>query len=391
MHILFIPSAYPTEEVPLSSIFYKEQALAIKDQGNKVGVIFSETRRVSKVNYNMFRKNHFQIRKYNENGLITFRLHGWNVFTMRGKLGINLWVNQSMKLFEKYIKSEGLPDIIHVHSALYGGLVAMKIKEKFNIPFVITEHSSGVLQGELRKHDIPMLKEVYNNSDYIISVGEALKKAIAKYTDKSVVVIPNIVDVDRFVIEKKNKRDEFIFISICHLKENKNVDITVKALEKVLKEYDNVKLLVVGDGPEKENLMNLAKELSISSNIEFVGAVDRKSLNKYINKADAFVLPSKYETFGIAYIEALACGLPIITSKCGGPEDFFSNEIGYMISNTNVDELRNEMINMINNIDKFDPNNLREYVKSRFSNEVVAKKVINVYINVLKRNGDTDE
>lgn len=391
MHILFIPSAYPTEEMPLSSIFYKEQAVAVKDKGNKVGVIFSETRRVSKVNYNMISKNHFQIRRYIEDGLVTFRLHGWNIFTMRGELGINNWVRQSIKLFKEYVKHEGMPDIVHVQSALYGGLVAREIKKKFNIPYVVTEHSSTVLQSILRNHDIPMLKNVYTDADYIISVGGALKKAIEKYTDKSIEVIPNIVDIDRFSIDISKRNKEFTFISISHLKENKNIDLTIKALKEVLKEYNYVKLLVIGDGPEKENLMNLAKELKISSNIEFIGAVNREDLNEYINRANAFVLPSEYETFGIAYIEALACGLPIITTKCGGPEDFFSEEIGYMIFNEDKEELSKAMEYIINNINKFNPNKLREYVKCRFSKEVISNRIIDVYSKVLSRNGDINE
>lgn len=391
MHVLIIPSAYPTEEFPLSSIFYKEQALAIKEQGNKVGVIFSETRRVSRISYNMLTKNHFQIGKYDEDGLITYRLHGWNILTMRGSAGINLWVKQSLKLFEKYIASEGLPDIIHVHSALYGGLAAVQIKNKYNIPFVITEHSSGVLQGELREHDIPMLKDVYNNADYIISVGEKLKDAIGTYSNRRVEVIPNIVDVDRFSINRSKEDDNFTFISISHLKENKNIDLTLKALKEVIKVYDNIRLIVVGDGPEKESLINISRELMIDNKIDFIGAVSRENLNDIINKADAFVLPSKYETFGIAYIEALACGLPIITSKCGGPEDFFNENIGIMISKCTLDELSNAMINIIENFNKFNSNYLREYVKERFSKEVIAKSVLDVYNNVLNENGDINE
>lgn len=391
MHILFIPSAYPTEEMPLSSIFYKEQAVAVKDKGNKLGVIFSETRRVSKVNFNMISKNHFQIGRYIEDGLVTYRLHGWNIFTMRGKLGINNWVRQSLKLFKEYVKQEGMPDIIHVQSALYGGLVAREIKKKFNIPYVVTEHSSTVLQSILRNHDIPMLEKVYNDADYIISVGGALKKSIENYTDKSIEVIPNIVDIDRFSIDISKRNKEFTFISISHLKENKNVDLTIKALKEVLKEYNYVKLIVIGDGPEKENLMNLAKELKISSNIEFIGAVHREELNEYINRANAFVLPSEYETFGIAYIEALACGLPIITTKCGGPEDFFNEEIGYMIFSEDEKELAKAMLDIINNIDRFEPNNLRKYVKDKFSKDTVSIKITNVYCKVLNRNGDINE
>lgn len=391
MHVLFIPSAYPTDEVPLSSIFYKEQALAIKDAGNKVGVIFSETRSVSKINYNSLKKNHFQINKYNENGLITYRLHGWNVFTMRGILGINHWVKQSLRLFSEYVKSEGVPDVIHVHSALYGGLVGIEIKKLYGIPFVITEHSSSVLQGELRAHDLPILKSVYSGADCIISVGEALKKSINKYVGKNVKVIPNIVDISRFSINKEGNEGGFNFISICHLKENKNVNLTIMAFSEVVKIHEDSRLIIVGDGPEKQKLIDLSTKLNISNNIEFTGAINRENLNYYINKANAFVLPSKYETFGIAYIEALACGVPIITSKCGGPEDFFSEKIGYMVSLKEESSLKRAMINIIENINKFEPEYLREYVKERFSKEVVSKRIVEVYSEALSGNGDNNE
>lgn len=392
MHILVIPSAYPTKEFPLSSVFYKEQALAVKEAGNKVGVVFSETRRVSRVNYNMIKKNHFQIRSYNEDGLITYRLHGWNIFTMRGMLGINFWVKQSLNLFEKYIKKEGIPDIIHVHSAIYGGLVAVEIKKRYGIPFVITEHSSSVLQDELRAHDIPILKEVYANANKIISVGEALKKSIKKYTNNEVEVIPNIVDISRFSISPDNsKNDIFTFISICHLKDNKNVDLTIKAFSEVLKVYKHSKLIIVGDGPEKSNLIEIAKDRNIIQQIDFVGAISREKLNDYINKADAFVLPSKYETFGIAYIEALACGLPIITTKCGGPEDFFDEKIGYMIPVGDLNELQKAMINVIDNINDFKSDYLRKYVEDRFSKDVISQKIINVYNSVLNGDGEINE
>lgn len=392
MHILVIPSAYPTKEFPLSSIFYKEQSLAVKEAGNKVGVIFSETRRVSRMSYNMLRENHFQISSYDEDGLITYRLHGWNIFTMRGMLGINFWVKQSLSLFKEYIKKEGIPDIIHVHSALYGGLVAKEIKRKYGIPFIITEHSSSVLQGELRTHDIPILKEVYENANKIVSVGGALKNSIKNYTNNEVYVIPNIVDINRFSIVSSNKkRKEFTFISICHLKDNKNVDLTIKAFSEVLKVYKDSKLIVVGDGSEKSNLIEIAKNLNVIDKIEFVGAVSREKLNSYINKANAFVLPSKYETFGIAYIEALACGLPIITTKCGGPEDFFNEEIGYMIPVGDLKELEKAMIDVIKNINKFKGEYLREYVEDRFSKRIVSEKIIDIYNLVLNRDGELNE
>ncbi|NLM05002.1 MAG: glycosyltransferase family 4 protein, partial [Clostridiales bacterium] len=114
MHVLIIPSAYPTEDAPLRGTFFKEQALALKEGNLKVGVIYSETRRVTGINANTLKKFHFQVNDSLENGVRTVRLQGWNILMMRNSLGINLWVKQTLKLFKLYIKKYGLPDLIHV-------------------------------------------------------------------------------------------------------------------------------------------------------------------------------------------------------------------------------------------------------------------------------------
>lgn len=383
MHILVVPSAYPTEDAPLRSSFFKEQAIAVEKDNNKVGVIYSETRRVTGVNKNTISKNHFQITDSCEDKINTIRLHGWNILLMRNSLGVNLWVKQSMKLFKIYIDKYGIPDIIHVQCGLYGGLVGKAIKDKYKIPYIITEHSSIVMNHKLDDYHKEILRKAYNSADALISVGSKLKESMKVYTNKSIRVIPNIVNTSVFTYVKDNKPSKFRFISIANLKSSKRINLTIEAFAKEFKDKD-IELIIIGDGTEKENLINLCRKLDVEKQVEFTGAINRDSINKYFEKSSAFVLPSSFETFGVAYIEALACGLPIIATKCGGPEDFFEESMGYIIEVDDFKALCKSMKDIVANHKDFNCSEISNYIKTRFSEEVIVENIDSVYKEVLK-------
>ena len=384
MHILIIPSGYPTEDAPLRSTFFKEQALALREDGNNVGVIYSETRRITGINLRTLKKNHFQIKEYVEDGINTIRLHGWNILMMRNSLGINLWIKQSLGLFKRYMKKHGKPDVIHVHCGLYGGLVGKLIKEQYNIPYVITEHSSSVMNHLIDGYHKKILKEAYDNADKLISVGGKLKEEMKVYTDKKIVVIANIVDTSIFKYEKDKKDAKFKFVSVCMLKADKNIELLIRAFASKFANKDDVELMIIGDGPEKARLEVLAEELKVKKQVEFVGAVERTKLPNLLQKAEAFVLPSNYETFGVAYIEALACGLPIITTKCGGPEDFYEESLGYIVPTGDLEGLSKAMNDMTINYGSFKSEDISKYIKEKFSNKVIVKKIKEVFYEVIR-------
>ena len=127
----------------------------------------------------------------------------------------------------------------------------------------------------------------------------------------------------------------------------------------------------------------MVKDLGIESKVKFFGKVRREDLPNFLNEGDAFVLPSRYETFGVVYIEALACGLPIIATKCGGPEDFYKEELGYMIDTGDEETLSKAMIKMIENKNKYDSIAMSKCVKNRFSKEVIVKKIEEIYEVIL--------
>ena len=384
MHILIIPSGYPTEDSPLRSTFFKEQAVALKEDGNKVGVIYSETRRVTGINLNTLKKNHFQIKEYVEDGINTIRLHGWNILMMRNSLGINLWIKQSLGLFKIYTKKYGNPDIIHVHCGLYGGVVGKLIKEKYNIPYVITEHSSLVMNHKMDNYHKKLLKDSYDNADRLISVGEKLKESMKNYTNNHIIVVPNIVDTSLFKYVPVRENRKFKFVSVCMLKADKNIELLLNAFANEFKDNNEISVMVIGDGPERANLESLSEKLGIVKRVEFLGAVDREDLPSYLQKASAFALPSNYETFGVAYIEALACGLPIIATKCGGPEDFYEEKLGYIIPIGNLQALSKAMNDMVTNYNKFKKDEISKYIKEKFSKKVIIEKIEKIYLEVLR-------
>lgn len=384
MHILILPSGYPTKEEPLRSIFFKEQALALKDGGHKVGVIYSETRRMTNINYRNFKQNHFQITFNDEEGVNTVRLHGWNILMMRNFLGVNLWVKQTLSLYEKYVKMYGKPDVIHVHCGLYGGLAAKVIKDKYSIPYVITEHSSTILNNSLNDYNKQVLTVAYNNADKLISVGEKLKSSMKNYTNNDIVVVPNIVNTDGFKVDKEHKRKKFRFVTVAYLKKNKRIDLVIEGFNKLKEKYNDIELYIGGDGPERTNIQQLIDKYNLNEDVHLLGEVLREDLPAIMGNSDCFVLPSMYETFGVVYIEALACGVPIIATKCGGPEDFFNENLGYMINVGKLNELYDAMEKIINNNSKFNGNEISEYIKNRFSRKVIVKELENVYNLIVK-------
>ena len=387
MHILIIPSAYPTEDAALRGTFFKEQAIALKENNLKVGVIYSETRRITGININTLKKFHFQVKDSIEEGIRTIRLQGWNILMMRNSLGINLWINQTVKLFKTYIKKYGVPDIIHVHIGLYGGIAAKRIKEIYNIPYIITEHSSHVLNGTLNEYHRKLLKEGYDNADCLISVGEKLKSKMMNFTSNEIEVIPNIVNTEKFIINKnKENKNRFRFVSVSFLTDNKNVDLTIRAFGKAFKGKEAFELYIAGDGTAKTKLENLVRELRLENQVKFVGKVSREKLPEFLNEGDCFVLPSKYETFGVVYIEALSCGLPIITTKCGGPEDFFREDLGYIIDVGDEEALVEAMRDIVVNKENFNGETMSKYIKNKFSEAVIAREITRVYNRVLEDN-----
>ena len=380
MHIMFIPSWYSNVRNKVHGSFFKEQALELQKAGVKVTVAYNEVWPLT-----MLGKIHEEKGlKYNvEDGLKTYRYKNYN-YIPKNPLMFKVFNKRMEKLYKEIVKKEGAIDIIHAQSSLWGGISAAYIAEKYNIPLVITEHSSVERGPYVKKSYIPFICDSYKKAQKVITVGNGLKNEIESLSGRQdIEVIGNLVDLSKFTIKKRIKNEKFIFFSLAFLEAEKGFDTLIKSFAKKFKDKEAV-LYIGGDGSQRSWLEALTVENGVKDQIIFLGALSRDDVSKWMNKCDCFVLPSRYETFGVVYIEALASGRPVIGALNGGAEDIINNLNGYLIPIDDIDILAEKMIEVYDNIESYDEEEIRIDCLKRFSPKVIVNKIISVYKEVLK-------
>ena len=155
----------------------------------------------------------------------------------------------------------------------------------------------------------------------------------------------------------------------------------IRAFARVFRDED-VSLRIGGDGSTRSFLEDIAKELKIDEKITFLGALSREEVAQEMKKCDAFALPSEHETFGVVYIEALACGKPVIGAYNGGAEDIINERNGIIALKNNVNDLGKALKWIRNNYSDYDNLKIREEVVSKYSEGILIEKLKGVYKEV---------
>lgn len=220
-------------------------------------------------------------------------------------------------------------DILHVHYAIPHASVAYMAKkillnDGIYIPVVTTLHGTDITLVGKDPAYAPTVTFAMNKSDGLTAVSESLKQDTLNFFDveKEIKVIPNFIDFNRF---KKTDKDHFkkaiapngekIITHISNFRKVKRVDDAIRIFDIVRKKIDS-KLLLIGDGPERQNLEQLCRELHLCDDIRFLGKQD--AIEELLAISDLFLMPSSSESFGLSALEAMACEVPVISSNAGG-------------------------------------------------------------------------
>ncbi|WHZ02380.1 glycosyltransferase [Neobacillus sp. YX16] len=379
MKVLIFPSWYPTPDSPINGIFFKEQAKSLVRKQIDATVLYSEAWSIK--GFKLFDPNRGTAVQV-EDQVPTYRYKDYNyalnfIQNAAGKQ----YLKRIKKLYLQYKNQYGKPDIIHAHSVLWGGWAASKIAKEEGIPFVLTEHSSSLGRGLLSDSQINELRQVYQAADKLIAVSPSLKILMQSLVPgKAISIIPNIVDLSHFTLKSpKDLTGKFRFFSLAFLNKNKGMDILIEAFAKSFKGNKKVELIIGGKGQEKENLMQLTENLGVSDMVHFRGELDRVKTAEEMKKANAFVLASRYETFGVVYIEALASGTPVIGTKCGGPEMIIDSSNGLLVDIDDVAQLSEALRYMERQAKEYNPSELRENCLNRFGEQIVVSEIIKIY------------
>lgn len=391
MHILIIPSeTYIPPDNPLLGIFQQMQARALEKSGLQIGVISLEFLQIKNLLKGRFDRP-ISITITHDDGIVIFRFKSWNwsPFYNRGKSFI--WVHGGMFLFNKYVENYGTPDIIHAHNAYRAGLLAAAIKKKYSIPYVITEHSSSYAHGLIPKSDLNDIRTCYRTANRCIMVSQSLGKDVEELLGSWVQpyeCIPNLLDEffensnNRISSSENSKDGIFKFLSVGALIKEKGQAILLKAFAQFFRNT-NTQIRIAGDGPLKSDLQKLAIELEIADQTNFLGQINREQLLQEMQKCNALVHPSYYETFGVVIIEALSCGKPVISTKCGGPESLVNNKNGILVPVGDINSLGEAMVYLKNNSSQYNKNWIRDDCLRKYGSKSISNSLIKVYNEVL--------
>lgn len=258
------------------------------------------------------------------------------------------------------VKFEKL-DLLHVHYAIPHASAAVFAKqilasEGIHIPIITTLHGTDITLVGKDASFTPVVTYSINQSDIVTSVSNSLKEDTYKHfkVTKDIRVIPNFIDFDRF---SKKPREHFkkaissqgekLLVHTSNFRKVKRVDDVVKTFAKVQEKISS-KLLLVGDGPERQHIEQLCRDLNLCDKIIFLGKQD--PVEEILSVCDLFLMPSETESFGLAALEAMACEVPVISSNAGGiPELNINGVTGYLCEVGDTETMAKHAIALLSN------------------------------------------
>ena len=296
-------------------------------------------------------------------------------------------------------------DIIHIHTQGTAGLLGWEIARLRDIPCVVTYHTllnryvHYVLKGKIVTPRIAELgsKIFCNLCDLVLAPTERVREELLHYgVTKEILVIPGGIEVERFDNLKKGYlrsllglgEGERIILYLGRLGKEKKIDFIIKSLRIILEREEGLYLAIVGDGPEKENLVGLVKELKLGKKVLFTGFIEREEVPKVYKDATVFVFASDTETQGLTVPEAMAAGLPVVVAEDPAFEEIIYDGRTGLLAQRSEKDFSNKVKTLLEDsqlLIKLAEAG-KELVREKFSSQAQAKKLIGVYKKAIKIN-----
>jgi N-acetyl-alpha-D-glucosaminyl L-malate synthase BshA len=288
-------------------------------------------------------------------------------------------------------------DLLHVHYAIPHATSAYLAKEMMrknrDLKIFTTLHGTDITLVGLEPSFLPLVKFSIEKSDGVTAVSRFLKeKTLTNYScETEIQVIPNFVDTDLFRPHENGEfrnaiapNGEKLLVHTSNFRTVKRVPDTIKIFEKVQKEIPS-KLILVGDGPDRSECEKLCRQLELGDKVKFLGKQD--GLVEILASSDLFLIPSQSESFGLAALEAMACGLPVISSSVGGlPELVKHNETGFIAEIGDIDRMAKYALELLTNEKKYKlfSENSRQRAVNKFDKSKVVPLYEEYYEHILR-------
>lgn len=390
LHVLIISSWYPTSN-STAGIFVEMQADALVKAGCRVTILLHNYYSLLQYLKPTTRKNIYSkktdadILEINSVFIFPFRI--FSNPEKYQKKWIEIFIVLRLRLYSIF---KGKPTIIHHHGILNNVYLSGFIAKYFKVPYVLTEHSPIEETENIKLHNpfdnIYSVKRFVRDAQERVAVSAFFSKKYQQIFGADYTVIPNLVS-DFFIqpINYYTNASVFYFLSIGNLEAIKNHKLLIQAFAKAFNGNEKIKLKIVGTGSLITSLKNEVEKQQIALQVEFAGYLSRDEIKEVIYNSACLVVSSIKESFGVVLIEALFGGLPLISTKCGGPESIINESNGYLTENNDVEDLANKLQLMFNNYKMFNREKIKEDAIAKYSENIVSKELIQLYNRVLNK------
>ncbi len=278
-------------------------------------------------------------------------------------------------------------DLIHAHFTYADGVAACLLGRRYGVPVVITEHASWLPWMQRYPLVRRQARWAARACAAHIAVSESVRRGIGAITGApgKVQVMPNVVDgrVFRFLPDHQRKAGQILFVGAVRY--SKGVDLLLEALRAVRDRYPAAHLILAGEPlflsyrREAERLRRLARQLGVADSVAIVGGKSPSDVAALMAESSVVVLPSRHETFGTILIEAMACGTPVVATRCGGPEEIVTTDVGLLVPSEDPPALAAALVNVLKHPARYERAALRDYALRRYGMPEVARQLADTY------------
>ena len=383
MHVLWLVSWYPGRRDPFTGDFIERHAKAVSRYAlvTVLAVLKDEFLPAGKV----------EIEKTTEDNLTVYRVYyGKSKMPaiVESIFSVKKYFSLQQQLFKLIKKETGMPAIVHVEVAMKAGLLALFLLKKYRLPYVVTEHWTGYYaQSKPSVNDLSFVykwinKRVLKKAALFLPVTKDLGETVHKnFVPVQYVTIPNVVNTDLFYYQCAPP-PVFRFIHPSIMNYQKNPGGILQACMQLKNKGYHFKLLMVGS--DDKELMRIAGEMNLlNSTVCIKPAIDYAAVANEMKQSSALLLFSRFENLPCVILEALCCGLPVISSRVGGIEEVIDETNGILVENENVPQLVDAMQQMMDQYAIYNKMAIAEKASGQFNYAAVGGQYFSIYQHVL--------
>lgn len=374
-HILVVPSWYSSGRGSGGG-YFRDQALALKSAGYQVAMLAPDIHTWRDRRSGRVPRRRDAPMTVDYDGVPIYRRDDLTLLPRLPYRNPLVWTRCGLRLAKRYIAENGRPDLVHAHCCLNAGVLALALCRRYRIPYVVTEHSAGPTQPRWWERDL--IDRVIAAASCCIAVSPCLAARLkAEYPASPWHYVPNVLG-EAFLPEPaataRLPAHPFVFLCVARLSPEKRHALLLDAFAEAFGDISDTRLRLVGDGPALASLEGQALALEIADRVDFVGGLPAARVRVEMEAADAFVLASDSETFGVVVIEALACGLPVVSTASGGPDHLIDTTNGILVPSGDRGALADALRTMRERARGYDPVAIRAAVVHRCAPDAFARQ-----------------